>query len=438
MKKIIILIGILMMGCAVQQKENSFATEREQRIRKDFTKTEAEVRAFIKTYIPDISDEQWRQWENSGALEVKIINGEKRYFNHAARNLFRIDPQCREVWKQAHPEETQQTKMDLDAHIKSVIAEAQALKRRFVKPVRLHIKYSLNVKADAVPNGTLVRCWLPFPVEIPQRQTDITLIRTSPAKHHLAPGTQPQRTVYLEQKAQAGSGTAFSVEYEVTSHAVCTSIDPDLIKPVTEADGLNAYLQERPPHIVFSDTLRALSKRIVGNEANPYRIAQKLFAWVDKEIPWASAREYSTISSLSGYAAKNRHGDCGIQTMLFITLCRLNGIPARWQSGWEFQPPHDSMHDWGMIYFKPYGWLPMDVTYGLRNSEDESMRWFYLNGMDSYRLVFNEDFGRPFDPPKTFLRSETVDSQRGEVEWDGGNLYFDQWKWNMEWKVLSL
>jgi hypothetical protein len=29
-----------------------------------------------------------------------------------------------------------------------------------------------------------------------------------------------------------------------------------------------------------------------------------------------------------------------------------------------------------------------------------------------------------------------VDSQRGEVEWAGGNLYFDQWDYSFAAKVL--
>ena len=29
-----------------------------------------------------------------------------------------------------------------------------------------------------------------------------------------------------------------------------------------------------------------------------------------------------------------------------------------------------------------------------------------------------------------------VDLQRGEVEWRGGNLYFDQWDYQFEWTVL--
>jgi hypothetical protein len=175
----------------------------------------------------------------------------------------------------------------------------------------------------------------------------------------------------------------------------------------------------------------------VGDEQNPYLKAQLLFAWVDNNTPWASAREYSSIPCIPEYAVQNHHGDCGIQTLFFITLCRISGIPARWQSGWELQPPDDSMHDWGMIYFEPYGWVPMDVTYGLRKSNDPQLHWFYLSGMDSYRIIFNDDISQPFTPAKQHFRSETVDSQRGEVEWSGGNLYFDKWDWDFEWKVLD-
>jgi transglutaminase-like putative cysteine protease len=95
------------------------------------------------------------------------------------------------------------------------------------------------------------------------------------------------------------------------------------------------------------------------------------------------------------------------------------------------------MHDWGEIYFEPYGWVPMDVTYGLRKTTDEKLKWFYLSGMDSYRLIFNDGFSMEFDPEKHSVRSETIDSQRGEVEWSGGNLYFDKWNWNLEWEILD-
>jgi transglutaminase-like putative cysteine protease len=122
--------------------------------------------------------------------------------------------------------------------------------------------------------------------------------------------------------------------------------------------------------MVFTAGIRLFSQQIVGTETNPYRIAQKLFAAVDR-VPWAGAREYSTISNISDYALHAGHADCGQQTLLLMTLLRLNGIPTRWQSGWIYSDgDYDNMHDWAQVYFAPYGWVPMDVTFGRLNSGD--------------------------------------------------------------------
>jgi hypothetical protein len=80
-------------------------------------------------------------------------------------------------------------------------------------------------------------------------------------------------------------------------------------------------LQERPPHIVFTRK-SALVQTDVGDETNPYSIAQKIFTGSTRTF-LASAREYSTFSNISEYVLQNRHGDCGMQTLFFITLCVL-------------------------------------------------------------------------------------------------------------------
>ncbi|HET6396577.1 MAG TPA: transglutaminase-like domain-containing protein, partial [Pseudoxanthomonas sp.] len=247
-----------------------------------------------------------------------------------------------------------------------------------------------------------------------------------------------QRTAYLERPAVAGQPTAFSVTYELTVYARRFDIDPDRVVPAAPTPALAPFLAERPPHIVFTPQLREFSRRVVGAETNPYRIAQKLFAAVDR-IPWAGAREYSTISNISDYALHAGHADCGQQTLLLMALLRLNGIPARWQSGWTYSDDavgYDNMHDWGWLYLAPYGWVPMDVTTGELDSDDPALRWFYLGGLDAYRIAFNDDYSRDFVPAKHHFRSETVDSQRGEAEWRGGNLYFDQWDYRFEWQML--
>ncbi|HOT97408.1 MAG TPA: transglutaminase domain-containing protein [bacterium] len=423
-----------------KRRELEFEIERMQRIRRDFPKSEAEVLEFIRTVIPDADSLKLAAWEQERSLEMLRIDGEKRYFRYAARNLFRINAACRKIWQAAHPDEEAPAggpgSWTLDDHIKRIIAGATPA-QPWAEPVRLHIDYTLTVNADAVPAGETLRCWLPFPREIPGRQTDIRLISTWPEKHVLADTARLQRTLYLEQTAVAATPARFNVVYEYTSFGSFHRIDAEKVTPADPQGPLQPWLQEEPPHIVFTPELRALAQQLTGGETNPYRIAQKIYAWVEENVPWASAREYSTIPNIPMYAYENHHGDCGIQHLTFITLCRLCGIPARWQSGWEFKPPTDSMHDWGMLWFAPYGWVPVDVTYGEREAEDPAHRWFYIGGMDSYRLIFNDAISQPFDPPKQHFRSETVDSQRGEVEWRGGNLYFDQWDWEMKWRVVE-
>ncbi|WP_340674184.1 transglutaminase-like domain-containing protein [Microbulbifer salipaludis] len=427
---------------AMQQKEpdhpdNStlaFEAERMRRIEMEFTIPPEQLLTSIRRYIPDATEEDLSRWNTAGLLEYKIINGEQRYFNKAAYNLVHISDEAAARTADYRRFTDRAPLYRLHPHHSAVI-EAHTGGEAPLRQ-RLAITYSLTVDADAVPDGETLRAWIPFPKELPGRQENITLLNSTPAEHQLAPADTPQRTIYFEKTARAGVPTEFSVEYAFDSLSRYFSIDPAKTEPV-DGQALSAFLEERTPHIQFTPELRALSQRIVGDETNPYRIAQKLFTHVD-QIPWAGAREYSTIRNISQYAAHAGHADCGQQTLLLITLMRMNGIPARWQSGWEFSPESfDTMHDWGEFYLAPYGWMPMDVTHGVLESASDAERWFYLGGLDSYRLIFNTDYSQPFTPAKHHFRSETVDSQRGEVEWRGGNLYFDQWDYKMQWQPVT-
>jgi hypothetical protein len=60
------------------------------------------------------------------------------------------------------------------------------------------------------------------------------------------------------------------------------------------------------------------------------------------------------------------------------------------------------------------------------------VRYFYFGHQDSYRMIVNLDYGCPLQPPKKSMRSEPADFQRGEVEIDGRNLYFNEWEYDIE------
>lgn len=417
---------------AAQKDALLFQRERMRRILLDFTLDADAVKTRLRKQIPDLTDAEFAVWDAQGLLEKQVIDGRTLYFNRAPGNLFRISAEARARRKDPVPFDDGPNEV-LNDHHRAIRAAAIRTGSSSVLPVREQVTQTVTVHADAVPAGETLRAWLPFPREIKGQQEGVTLVGHSAGDATVSGTEVLQRTVYLEQKAVAGKPTVFSITWEATLYARDFNIDPAKVVASPVTPELKPFVQERAPHIVYTEALKAYSKKVVGNETNPYRIAQKLFAAVDT-IPWAGAREYSTISNISDYTLHAGHGDCGEQTLLLITLLRYNGIPARWQSGWMFsEGKYNNIHDWGQVYLAPYGWVPMDVTFG-RLRGDPKLEYFYLGGLDAYRVAFNDDFSQPFQPrAKQFFRSETVDSQRGEVEWKGGNLYFDQWDYDFSW-----
>jgi len=417
-----------------------FQRERMQRMRLDFSLTADQVEAKVRRQIPDLTAAEFAQWDAHGLFEHMDIDGQRLYFKRSPSNLFQLSAAA--VARQKEP--TTRTSSGLPREVnenyidyeRKVMAKAKATGKSSVLPQRVRVTQTLTVDADAVPAGKTVRAWIPYPRADKGQQEDIRFLSSQPSAHEIAPESALQRTVFLEQPAQAGKPTVFKITYEVTLYAQYHAIDPSKVTAEKITPELAPYVAERAPHVVFTEPLRVFSKQVVGDATKPYEIARRIFAAVD-ELPWAGAREYSTIPDISAYTLDAGHGDCGEQTLLLITLMRMNGIPARWQSGWTFTRHDDNdIHDWAEIYLAPYGWVPVDVTYGRLASDDPALKWFYLGGLDNYRIAFNDDFSRDFVPAKQHFRSDTVDSQRGEVEWDGGNIYYDKWDYHFDWKIL--
>ena len=208
---------------------------------------------------------------------------------------------------------------------------------------------TVTAKPTAAPPGELVRAWLPIPRRYPF-QDDFELLASSPPVRQIDSEESPIRCVYLEQPAKKDTPTRFRIEYEYTAHAVSFDIKPAEVHPCDPNDPtLKRFLAEAP-HVVFTPEMRALSQKIVGDETNPDLKAKKCFDWIAGNIKYSFALEYSTMRNISDYCRAKGYGDCGQEALLFITLCRLNGVPARWQSGWNTFPGDKDIHDWTEIY----------------------------------------------------------------------------------------
>lgn len=424
-----------------------------RRIRVEYSLTHDALLAKLKKTIPEVTSEELTRWRKPGQMRYRVIDGEIRYLRREPSHLFRFCEQAKRRVEAHSPGSTPaaadaRSKGKLVKHLEEIVAAAAQSDDPEVMPVRHRVTFKLTVPPNhpRAQKGSLVRCWLPFPQEYRQ-QKDVKLIRTSPAEHTVAPNAvdgspmegAPQRTVYLERRIDDPSRpVVFEEEFEYTSYAYYPRLNAD------EAGELSpgfdrTYLAERPPHIVFTPEIRAAVEQVVGAERNPLEKLRKIYRYLDGKLRWCPEEEYPIIPCFSMKVFTTGQGDCGLQSTLLITMCRLAGVPARWQSGFETKPWGWNMHDWAEVYIEPWGWLPVDVTYGLQASEKADVREFYIGHQDSYRLIVNLDYGSPLVPAKSDARSEPADFQRGEVEIDGQNLYFNEWNYDIKfhWQPLG-
>ncbi|MBR5102003.1 MAG: transglutaminase domain-containing protein, partial [Muribaculaceae bacterium] len=243
-------------------------------------------------------------------------------------------------------------------------------------------------------------------------------------KHH---------TVYMEATTVKGLPTHFeySFSYDVAERHIAQQDLLAMLEPYKITEDYIKYTSTEPPHIILSDKMKLMAKEIVGSETNSVLQASMIYDWIVSQFPWAGAREYSTLTNIPEYVLLNKHGDCGQVALLYITLVRSLGIPARWESGWMLHPDEINWHDWAETYFEGIGWVPTDVSFG-RSAYGTPLADYYKTGIDVYRMASNEAVGQKLSPEKTYIRSETVDFQPGEVEWRGGNLYYNKWKSHLE------
>ncbi|MBQ0114576.1 MAG: transglutaminase domain-containing protein [Bacteroidales bacterium] len=397
-----------------------------QRIRNDFTITPEQGCKMIRERMPSATDSQIENWKNTQKLEVMNIDGQEWWFRKSIRNLWLLaDEFAEEHAADKNESYDVRRKYFLDA-MKSC-PDANNVRNW----THVNLTFTLDVDADAVPAGEKLRVWMPFPYEnvrqrnIKMESSNRDFVYSEGSKHH---------TVYMEAIAEKGKPTHFeyTFSYEVGERHISKQDMLALLEPYNKnSETYKRFTMNEPPHMTISDAISKKAKEIVGDETNPIEQASKIYMWISRSFPWAGAREYSTIPNMADYVVSIGHGDCGQVALLYISLCRSLGIPARWESGWFTAPGEVGWHDWAETYFEGIGWVSTDPSFG-RNAVDTPMADYYTSGLDIYRLATNETIGDVLSPAKTFIRSETVDFQAGEVEWKGGNLFYDKWDSNLK------
>ena len=192
-------------------------------------------------------------------------------------------------------------------------------------------------------------------------------------------------------------------------------------------------LAEKSPHIMFTAFLKKLLAELTTADMTLVEKAFKIYEFVTTQVNYSFMREYYTIPNISEYCAVNQKGDCGVQALLFITLCRMAGIPAKWESGLYVSEYTQGCHDWAKFYLPTVGWVYADASFGgsaFRGNNDT--RWkYYFGNLDIFRMPANDDIQTDFTISKKQLRGDPIDNQRGEFESRERGFRYNELNWHM-------
>lgn len=399
--------------------------------------TEEQALKELSDTLEGVTREELEELRDEGAAEWIFVMGQVRYKDDFVDNLLKTR---RELWARLKdPSKAEDRKRGGELLDRTVLA----MKEKGGLAFRMRIRASLKMEKEAERAGERIRVHLPVPVEQGQAR-HVRLLGTSQEPVQTAPSDYPQRTVCMETKLEPGQ--EFWVEYEFENHTRYVELGRQEKEEGFRAEAVNPgggdgengrfdcrgdrdretalYLEEQLPHIRFTPYLRALTGQVTAGEKDPLKKARKIYDYITTHVMYSFVRQYATIENLPEYMATGLKGDCGIYALLFITMCRIAGIPAKWQSGLYATPLDIGCHDWAQFYMEPYGWLYADCSFGgAAWREGNKERWdFYFGNLDPFRVPLCSEFQHEFLPPKSWLREDPYDSQSGEAEYEDRGL----------------
>ncbi|RVU54404.1 transglutaminase-like domain-containing protein [Anaerosphaera multitolerans] len=370
-----------------------------------------EALELLQNSFKDFKKEELDELWELDSTDWYYINGKVHFKDDIVANLVKTVPQL------AKRVIDKRNLVDKEGNFSLLNETITKMKKRGKLGYKIRIKAFLKINEDAEKVGEKIRVHLPIPIEGAQIK-NVKLLDTSHTPKVIGDPTYPARTVYFEEDYR--SKEEFYVEYEYEN--IMEYVNPDYSNTLGAQPTF--YTEELSPHIVFTPYIKYLTVEVIGDETNPLKKARKIYDFITKKIMYSFVRPYYAITNIPMYGATSLKGDCGIQALLFITMCRFAGIPARWQAGLYSNPLSIGNHDWAQFYIAPFGWLYADCSFGGAAFREGDMdRWnFYFGNLEPFRMVSILDFQHELNPQLKYLRKDPYDNQSGEAEYESGPL----------------
>jgi len=265
-----------------------------------------------------------------------------------------------------------------------------------------HFTFNYAFTVKNVPAGEKVRIWFPAAhsdpyqeVRVISAQGDLPLKKT----HESRFGNE----IYFAETSNAKSADLhFEVVYDILRHEHLTL---GISRPRLE----NAVLSTKESKEFLGPD------RLVPITGLPAELAAKTTAGKSSQLDKARAIYDYVFANMSYdktgtgwgrgdvlYACDAKKGNCTDFHSLFIAMARSQGIPARFEIGFQVPPDQHSSeitgyHCWAEFFNPQNGWIPVDISEAWRH---QAKKDYYFGAHDADRVQFSVGRDLKLNPPQ--------------------------------------
>lgn len=424
---------LLETGECLPEERRRFRAELEilRRLPAEYPYTRAEALELVRRYVPNFSEADFDSLLMKGKIFWRYLDGEARFFGRFFDSLCKTDSFFAEAAeKRGHR---------IPGSDRRLLQEsAEKMRAQGELSVRITVRAELELEKAFFREGALVRAYLPLP-RVTEEQGDIVLEEMS-AGGQLGAESAAQRVVFWEERL--GENHPFLLSYRFLHteryrdvYGLAERMQAEGRAEKQSENETTKYGAEKRAESGYDSALfppsaylRSLAAALTEGVTEPLVKAKCFYDFITKQVRYSFMPSYFCLDRMAERCAMDRVGDCGIQALLFLSLCEAVGIPARWESGLKTEPKFIGAHDWVRFYTPSFGWRAADLSYGgsAWKRGEERLHRFYFGNVDPWRMAANARILGETGFPEPEFRADPYNNQVGEMALDGRGLRYEE------------
>jgi transglutaminase-like putative cysteine protease len=265
-----------------------------------------------------------------------------------------------------------------------------------------HFTFNYAFTVKNVPSGEKVQVWFPAAHSDPYQE-----VRVVSAKGDLPlKKTRESRfgnEIYFAEAAKAKPGDLhFEVVYDVVRHE---RLSLGLNRPRLENASLSNKENKQflaPDKLVPTTGLPAeLAAKVTAGKSSQMDKTRAIYDYVFANMSYDKTGTGWGHGDVL-YACNAKKGNCTDFHSLFIAMARSQGIPSRFEIGFQVPPDQHSSdiagyHCWAEFFNPQNGWVPVDISEAWKH---QTKKDYYFGAHDADRVQFSAGRDLKLNPPQ--------------------------------------